>query len=919
MKRSVNFQSFTIRIALVLGTALTLACSGGGGGGGGHGGTAAEISALLGYQTTEGSLSAPVNLGDVSSAGVISHDGSVACGGTDTMGDPEDSYYLVTGIVPGVTYTVTLGSLSDDADVYVYQGDPTYKATAASRVNTGSTTETFTVTAGPKVTSFFVGVEGSKTAKGATFTLSVLVQPVTEGTPQAPAALYEAPVFRQGSTVGYDPLCTQTACGATAGDSFYVVTVHPIDENTTYGHACETYGNSPCPGTYLISLSEMTDDVDLYVFRDSFADGQAHYAPDGTVMNQPASCQPSTHEGLITETCIVTTDLSGGPSPTPQDTRYIIDVDGHYAQAGAAYTLAVMRRPDGPNYKTHDDSFQCNGFPCNMNGLPADPFPGEYFIRGPEDYSTPSTVSKEATGFPAVAGISGCDPAPVPYTGDATTPWETLLMRNGCPDSYYSAHTAPGVRYRLYMQQSTDKADLWVFGRDGSFFDAICKPPYPRTDIEACTFTASGTKVYFAVDGANTAAGASYTLAMMPALVPQGSKDAPEPLADAHGAALAPVQRVGTVGRDEVLGIGTDQDSYYQVTGLIPGPYIVTIPGMNDDVNLYVFGDDGTFTTPVCVPFQGGQGAENCAAVITGSTLYFAVDGFFSRDGGAYVMNVSPLQPDGNPDDPDNPPVSIGGAPASYFGHAIAGQGTVDEDDPGIVSFYTVSVSGGKSYRVNVYIAPGENGLPTNTVNLRVYPLDFGEGGDQCGNVTYDPAYNGTQCTVQAEGSTLYIVVDGKNGKPPFASYQLTVNEDASTSPLGLTLTGPSTTFPSGGGSFSIQPGGRAGAFGDPNDRYFKFTPVAGQHYVVTLKALTQDLDLYVFRGKGTKYSTSLCFMTQRGTVDEVCAQQNAGGGGNIDIDGMTSGDDPAIFISVDAFPASAPATFQIQVDAISD
>src|SRR5262245_6570467 len=105
--------------SVTLAATLTLMACGGGDGGGGSG---SNIADDLGYQPAEGSITAPLAIGDLGATAVLSYPGKVG-NGTTTGGE---SYYLISGATPGVQYTVTLTNLTDDADAFVYQGDPTF-------------------------------------------------------------------------------------------------------------------------------------------------------------------------------------------------------------------------------------------------------------------------------------------------------------------------------------------------------------------------------------------------------------------------------------------------------------------------------------------------------------------------------------------------------------------------------------------------------------------------------------------------------------------------------------------------------------------------------------------------------------------------------------------------------------------------
>jgi len=97
----------------------------------------------------EGTIAAPTLL--AWAPGGLTHNGTVVTNGR--------SYYAVSGLTIGTTYTVRLTGLLHNADLYCYNADSTYTTTVATSFNTASTEDacSFTATA----TSGYIKVFGS--------------------------------------------------------------------------------------------------------------------------------------------------------------------------------------------------------------------------------------------------------------------------------------------------------------------------------------------------------------------------------------------------------------------------------------------------------------------------------------------------------------------------------------------------------------------------------------------------------------------------------------------------------------------------------------------------------------------------------------------------------------------------------------
>jgi hypothetical protein len=181
--------------------------------------------------------------------------------------------------------------------------------------------------------------------------------------------------------------------------------------------------------------------------------------------------------------------------------------------------------------------------------------------------------------------------------------------------NFYSARVTPGELYKVSITVLDDDADLLVFGRDATFtFLARCSidnTGFFETFPEDCVIRAMGNVLYFGVDGSFLSSSFGfYTITIE--LVTSTDLSLSIPVTDA-------VARTGA--------------EIYTVAAAPAGTYTVSLTGLTDDADLYVFGTDGTFTPPaLCVSDNIGTLPENCTFSTDAGDLFFIVDGLFSVD-----------------------------------------------------------------------------------------------------------------------------------------------------------------------------------------------------------------------------------------------------------------------------------------------
>jgi hypothetical protein len=186
------------------------------------------------------------------------------------------------------------------------------------------------------------------------------------------------------------------------------------------------------------------------------------------------------------------------------------------------------------------------------------------------------------------------------------------------PDiNYYAAAVVPGAFYKISITDMNDDADLLVFGADGTFtFLAQCSidnTAYIGTTAEDCVIRAPGRTLYFGVDGYYLLGWVGYF-----------SIDV-EPVATTSLALSMPLP--DALARWEAR-------IYAVAAPLMPDNYTISITGLSNDADLYVFGTDASLNTPAtCLPDNTqfpGTTPEDCTLSSGGGDLYFVVDGLFS-------------------------------------------------------------------------------------------------------------------------------------------------------------------------------------------------------------------------------------------------------------------------------------------------
>jgi len=198
--------------------------------------------------------------------------------------------------------------------------------------------------------------------------------------------------------------------------------------------------------------------------------------------------------------------------------------------------------------------------------------------------------------------------------------------------NYYAAAVVPGAFYKISITGMNDDADLLVFGADSTFtFLSQCSidnTAFTGASPEDCVIRAPGSTLYFGVDGFFLLGSVGFfTIAVDP--VATTNLTLAEPWPDA---------------------LGRWEARIYAVPAPVPADYTISITGLSNDADLYVFGTDALLSAPAACLIDntllGGTTPEDCTLPSGGGVLYFVVDGLFSSTAAvSYTALAAPAAP----------------------------------------------------------------------------------------------------------------------------------------------------------------------------------------------------------------------------------------------------------------------------------
>jgi hypothetical protein len=196
--------------------------------------------------------------------------------------------------------------------------------------------------------------------------------------------------------------------------------------------------------------------------------------------------------------------------------------------------------------------------------------------------------------------------------------------------NYYAAAVVPGAFYKISITGMNDDADLLVFGADGTFtFLSQCSidnTAFIDAGPEDCVIRAPGSTLYFGVDGLYLHGSVgSFTIAVDP---------------------VTTTNLMLSASQSDSLARWEARIYAVHVTAL--GNYIISIIGLTNDADLYVFGADPFLNAPATCPNtpKFGTDPEYCTIQSGAGVLYFVVDGLYSTTATvSYTALAAPAMP----------------------------------------------------------------------------------------------------------------------------------------------------------------------------------------------------------------------------------------------------------------------------------
>ena len=419
---------------------------------------------------------------------------------------------------------------------------------------------------------------------------------------------------------------------------------------------------------------------------------------------------------------------------------------------------------------------------------------------------------------------------------------------SGTVDNVESTYNITGVAasfdYTVSMTGLSDNADLYVYD-DAAMTTLLCSSINGGTTNESCTATSTYTSLYVVVDGGAAPLGATFTLDIVLVTLP------------AENLTL-------TLGTGDLPHSGTSDnvESTYTIASAVAArEYSVSLTGLNDNADLYVY-DDAAKTTLLCSSINGGTTNESCLATSAYASFYVLVDGLNTVAGASYTLDVSTTalytRAYGTADLPDSA-IKVGTGENTYTITGVTAS-----------TAYTVSLSGANN-DVDLYVYD-----PTRTTLL-------------CSSTAGTTAES---CDATATSSILYVVVDGFQNNTSYT--------------LDVVLAGggpPSENLALAFGTGDLPHAGTV----DTSESTYQITGVtASTTYTVALTGLDDNVNLNVY--DDAVKTTLLCSSANGGTTNESCNATAASTSLYVFVSGSATASGANFTLNVTEVPATPPA-----------
>jgi hypothetical protein len=185
-----------------------------------------------------------------------------------------------------------------------------------------------------------------------------------------------------------------------------------------------------------------------------------------------------------------------------------------------------------------------------------------------------------------------------------------------------------GNYYQINITNLIDDVYMYAYDNDSTFTTWVDYSDNSGTADESVTIQASGSTIYFLVVGYPSTTGSTYDVV----ITDLGTGYS------AEGSIASPV----------VLSVGTTHNgtvnkmsSFYQAAVTAGTLYEITVTNMVDDVDLWVYDNDSTFTTWVDWSTNIGTADESLTILASGNTMYIETYGYWTSVGSSYDILIA--------------------------------------------------------------------------------------------------------------------------------------------------------------------------------------------------------------------------------------------------------------------------------------
>jgi len=281
--------------------------------------------------------------------------------------------------------------------------------------------------------------------------------------------------------------------GVTAGDYYHVSLSNISNDVDLYVYESPDFtgslDSSINPGTADESVIVNTTGADLYIRVQSFD------APEGARFVIVLENMPLEDEGTALAPIKLTNSVTHVGTVGLTNSYYAVAV------TNGVYQMTLTSQEGSPDvlYYDGDSNYQDSLYTCSG----VSPLWCLVTAHSPDMYlavngqGTASGAVYELNVSPYYGQTEGTPDAPVPLTLDSLY---NGTVYNTTVDSYYSVGVTSGTSYDVSMTSLSDDADLFVYNALGfGAYDCYNQPSITGTNPEFCTVTATGPELYIRV------------------------------------------------------------------------------------------------------------------------------------------------------------------------------------------------------------------------------------------------------------------------------------------------------------------------------------------------------------------------------------------------------------------------------------